>query len=242
MNIAFPLLADSILRKIVEDMNHRGFGVATDCIDHGNIKSLRSFIENKVYDNDGEYIVLNGLETVRGTFLEILSSSLEFIHVCKAIYENGTGKDAPNVPFYQVLRCLSGKTGDKESFIFHYDSYVLTALIPVIIPTEGKRGDLIMFPNTRKFRKTYFRNLIDKVLLDNKLTQVILKKFTTSGRLQATKVPLRPGNVYFLWGCRSIHANESCDPEKIRATAIFHYVDPHDSSWLRGAIRRKKIQ
>lgn len=242
MNIAFPLLSDDVLTKIVDDMNHRGFGVATDCIEHDNLKSLRSFIENKVTSNGGEYVVFTGLEAVRGTFLEMLSSSPEFIHACKAIYENGTGNAAPTVPFYQVLRCLSGRTGDKESFIFHYDSYVLTALIPVIIPTEGKRGDLIMFPNTRKIRKSYFRNLIDKVLLDNKLTQVLLNKFTTSGSLQATRVRMSPGNAYFFWGCRSIHANEACDHENIRATALFHYVDPHESSWLRGALRCKNMQ
>ena len=242
MSITFPLLSDDVLTKIVDGMNNCGFGIAIDCIDPGSLASLRSFIENKVADNGGEYIVFAGAERVRGTFLENLPSSPEFIRACKVIYEKGTGKAAPSVPFYQVLRCLSGKSGDKHAFIFHYDSYVVTALIPVIIPSEGKRGDLIMLPNARKIRETYFRNLIDKVLLDNKLSQVLLKYLTSAGRLQATKVRMSPGNVYFFWGCRSIHANETCDPEKIRATALFHYVDPHASSWLRGALRGKTMQ
>lgn len=53
VKIAFPILSDNVLTKIVYDMNHRGFGV---CIDPGNLASLRSFIENKVADNGGEYI------------------------------------------------------------------------------------------------------------------------------------------------------------------------------------------
>ena len=58
VKIAFPLLSDNVLTKIVYDMNHRGFGVATDCIDPGNLASLRSFIENKVADNGGIGLVV----------------------------------------------------------------------------------------------------------------------------------------------------------------------------------------
>jgi hypothetical protein len=146
------------------------------------------------------------------------------------------------VPFARLLRCLSGKSGEKHAFFFHYDSYVVTALIPVIIPSEGERGDLIMLPNIRKIRKYYVQNLIDKVLLDNKVSQALLKHLKSGGYLRATKVRLSPGNIYFFWGCRSIHANVSCGPEKIRATAIFHYVDPHASSWLRVKMRGKTMQ
>jgi hypothetical protein len=242
MNTIFPLLSDDVLTKIVNEMNKRGFGIAVDCIDSGSLTSLRSFIENQVAENGGEYIAFAGVEPVRGTFLEKLRSSPEFIRAFKVIYEKGTGKAPPDAPFYQLLRCLSGKSGDKHAFIFHYDSYVVTALIPVIIPSEGECGDLIMLPNTRKIRKYYVHNLIDKVLLDNKLSQLLLKYLTSAGRLQATKVRLSPGSVYFFWGCRSIHANEPCSPEKIRATALFHYVDPHAFSWLRGALRGKTMR
>jgi hypothetical protein len=242
MNISFPLLSDSALTSIVDDMNRRGFGVATDCISIDYIKDARTYIEETVAENGGEYIFFSGIEAVRGTFLERLASIPEFIHVCRTIYEKGTGRAAPNVPFYTSLRCLAGETGKNESFIFHYDSYVLTVLIPLIIPSEGKLGELLILPNTRNIRKSYFRNLIDKVLLDNVLTQACLRKLTSLGRLHAKKVRLQPGNIYFFWGCRSIHANESCDPSKIRATAIFHYVDPHASSWLRGMLRGKNMQ
>jgi hypothetical protein len=30
-----------------------------------------------------------------------------------------------------------------------------------------------------------------------------------------------PGNLYFFWGYRTVHANEACDPDKIRATALW---------------------
>jgi hypothetical protein len=48
---------------------------------------------------------------------------------------------------------------------------------------------------------------------------------------------MKPGNLYLFWGYRSIHTNEPCDPDKIRATALFHYVDPHIGSRLKRALR-----
>jgi hypothetical protein len=239
METVFASLSDVDLTAIVDDINSQGFGVATNCIRPEHLAPLRAFIEHRVSDAGGQYVGFTGADAMRDTFLARLASSPEFVRACKAIYEKGTGKSAPDQPFYQVLRCLSGNTGEKHAFIFHYDSYVLTALVPIIMPAQGRLGDLIMLPNSRRFRKSYARNLIDKVLLDNALAQTLLKRFISSGRLKATKVRMSPGNIYFFWGCRSIHANEPCDPDKIRATALFHYVDPHADSWLRGALHRK---
>ncbi|MBB2174813.1 hypothetical protein HLH21_02590 [Gluconacetobacter johannae] len=218
-------------------MNRQGFGVATDCIHPDDLSALRTFIEQKVAAAGGEYIAFTGRDSVSGTFLDALGLSPEFMQACQTIYRKGTGTAPPTAPFYQVLRCLSGKTGEKHAFFFHYDSYVITALVPIIMPTEGKRGDLIMLPNTRRIRSSYFRNLVDKILLDNTLTQVALKHLVRSGYLRPTRVRMLPGNVYFFWGYRSVHANEPCDHDKTRATALFHYANPHAGSRLRGMAR-----
>jgi hypothetical protein len=42
---------------------------------------------------------------------------------------------------------------------------------------------------------------------------------------------LVPGTIYFFWGYRSLHANQPCDPEFRRATALFHFGDPHARSF-----------
>ncbi|GBQ28755.1 hypothetical protein [Gluconacetobacter azotocaptans] len=235
--VAFPSLPDDMLARIADDMNRQGFGVATDCIHADDLSALRTFIEHKVAAAGGEYIAFAGRESVRGTFLDTLGLSPEFMQACQTIYRKGTGKAPPTVPFYQVLRCLSGKTGEQHAFLFHYDSYVITALVPVIMPKDGKRGDLIMLPNTRGIRSSYFLNLLDKILLDNRLTQVALKRLIHSGYLRPTRVRMLPGNVYFFWGYRSVHANEPCDHDKTRATALFHYANPHAGSRLRGMAR-----
>jgi hypothetical protein len=111
--------------------------------------------------------------------------------------------------------------------LFHYDSYVVTMLIPIEIPTVGKTGDFLMLPNTRGIRKARLLNLIDKVLLDNAVSQWLLRNLTARGIIRLTRIKMVPGNAYFFWGYRSIHTNEPCDPDRVRATALFHFANPH---------------
>lgn len=233
----FPNLPETTLARIVKDMNQTGFGVAENCIDDAQMLALQAFIMRKVADAGGEYVAFEGNQPVSGTFLEALSLSPEFNHACRTIYRLGTGKSAPEKACYQLLRCLSGRTGDQHAYFFHYDSYVVTALVPVLMPSKGQTGDLIMFPNQRRIRKNYLTNLMDKVLLDNRLTQTLLKRGCQSGSLRPTRIRMSPGNIYFFWGYRSVHANEPCDHDEIRATAVFHYLNPHADNRMRRMMR-----
>jgi hypothetical protein len=219
-------------------MNTHGYGVAENCISPEALADLRRHVQDSVSKTGGEYIAFGGPDALRGTFLQEMARSANFQALCRDLYTIGTHKPAPPVSFYQLLRCLAGKTGQQNAWFFHYDSYVLTVLVPILIPTDGQPGDLILFPNTRPVRKTYLGNLVDKILLDNPLTQMLLRKGVQSGRMRPEKIRMTPGNVYFFWGCRSVHTNEPCDADKIRATALFHYVDPHAHSWLRKTLLR----
>ena len=96
----------------------------------------------------------------------------------------GSGRPAPRQSLYQVLRCLKGKTGLKHALHFHYDSYVVTALLPVIIPSQGNPGHLVMAHNRRPVRSSYFFNLVDKIILDNGATQFLLRHRFRSGVLK----------------------------------------------------------
>ena len=126
----------------------------------------------------------------------------------------------------------------EHSLRFHYDSYVLTALIPIEIPTIGPKGDLLIIPNARKIRDSYAANLVDKILIDNSLSQRWLKRKARRGGSEIVRLSLVPGNLYFFWGYRSIHTNEACSPDKVRATALFHYADPHEESRIKKRMNR----
>ena len=192
--------------------------------------------------NGGEYAALTGKAEISGTLLETIGVMPRFTSLMRRIYEAGQGRAAPMQSVYQVLRCLTGETGLKHAYFFHYDSYVVTALLPIIIPKEGRTGNLVMKPNHRNVRSSYFANLVDKILVDNPVSQKIFRCQSEAGRGGFVKVRIVPGSLYLFWGYRSLHANEPCDPTKIRATALFHFGDPHVDSGLRMLTGRAKVR
>ena len=224
--------------QLAARINHDGFAVIENFAQYDILKNAQNFVKDAVAANGGNYLHIAGHEKLIGTFLHDLPSDPEFANLCRGIYECGTGQPAPDTEFYQILRCLSGDLVQKHSMVFHYDSYVLTALIPILIPAEGQPGDLILLPNTRPFRKTYLRNLFDKMMLDNPFTQKLLRKRWERGSKEIVKIKMVPGNLYFFWGYRSIHTNEAIDPHNIRATALLHFGNHHESSKLRTMIGR----
>jgi len=236
-----PDVSDETVRTLVADMNRAGVAVLPNYVEAGDLRSLQDFVQSAVDKANGEYVVFNGKHEVTGTLLESLANTPQFERLMHRVYELGAGKPAPTQSLYQVLRCLKGNTGVKQALIFHFDSYVVTALVPIIIPNKGRKGHLVMAPNLRKERAFYFINLIDKVLLDNKITQSILRFTFNSGILKLKRVEMIPGNLYLFWGYRSLHTNEACDIENIRATALYHFGDPHAGSALRQKMGRAVV-
>ena len=115
-------------------------------------------------------------------------------------------------------------------------TFLRHSLLPVEIPASGPKGALILFPHVRPIRRHYYSSLFDKLVLANKLSQTTLRAAARRRRLGAMAIRLQPGTVYFFWGYRSIHANEPCEPDKLRVTALFHYGDPHRNSSLQALI------
>jgi hypothetical protein len=222
-----PKISEQQIATLVEDVNVNGFGVLTNYILPIDLWRMQAFVDAAIETSQNEYIAFSGPEAVFGSGLDELSRAPEFQYLIKRIYEHATGKTAPDEDIHQVLRCLSGNSGLRNSLIFHYDSYIVTALIPIRIPQSGKAGDLLMYPNTRTIRPAYILNVLDKVVLDNPVSQIVLRAAVDSKLLSPKRIPMSPGNIYFFSGYRSVHANEPCDPDKVRATAIFHYANPH---------------
>ncbi|MBW4038420.1 MAG: hypothetical protein HIU91_05985 [Acidobacteria bacterium] len=227
MTISVPQVTPQQVFELVSELDTKGFACIPNYVQPSDLTRMQSFVSDAIRNAGNEYVHFNGPDAVAGSGLEELAHSEDFNRLIYDLYEQGTGNPADKEEFYQVLRCLSGSTGQKNSLIFHYDSYVVTALIPIHIPADGLAGDLLMYPNTRTIRSTYIANAFDKVLLDNPITQKLLRNRVSARHLQPMRIKMKPGNIYFFWGYRSIHTNEPCDPDKIRATALFHYKNPH---------------
>ncbi len=227
MELYLPEVSKGQIDQLIVDLNNKGYGYIPNYLQSEDLARMQSFVMSAVERSGNEYVHFNGPDEVNGSGLEELARAPKFKNILYDLYERSTGKKAPEQKFYQVLRCLSGSSGQKNSMIFHYDSYVVTALVPIKIPDAGMAGDLLMYPNTRTVRKNYLFNAIDKVLLDNPLSQRLLRASVRSKRFSPIRIKMLPGHLYFFWGYRSIHTNEPCDADKVRATALFHFANPH---------------
>jgi hypothetical protein len=230
-------------KKIAEQINVAGFAILEKYVNAHDLKLAQDFVLAAVEKNGGECIIFRGpKEEMAGTFMYDLPINPNFAKLCRDIYEAGTGNKAPQSDCYQVLRCLTGSLGQKNSMHFHFDTYVLAALIPIMIPSEGAAGDFLILPNARPVRKFYVSSLVDKAILASRLKQKSLMTMYANNDRRLVRVKLTPGNLYFFWGYKSAHTNEECDMDKIRSTALFHYVDPHASSRLNNIAPTSRLK
>jgi len=225
--INVPEVSAQEVTAAVDEMNTKGYACLLNYVQPDDLDRMQSFVSSAIRDAGNEYVHFNGPDAVTGSGLEELSRSARFKKLIYDVHLQGTGRRMASDECYQVLRCLTGNSGQKHAFMFHYDSYIVTALVPIQIPAQGQAGDLLMYPNTRNIRSKYLFNAMDKVLLDNPITQKVLRSFVNGKSFAPERVALVPGNLYLFWGYRTIHTNEPCDPDKVRATALFHYSNPH---------------
>jgi hypothetical protein len=230
-------------QRIASQIHSAGFAVLENYIDAAALKRAQDFVFSTVKKNSGNGVIYRGpKEEMAGIFIYDLPKKADFVKLCRDVYEAGTGCEAPQSDCYQVLRCLSGPLGRKNSMRFHFDSYMLAALVPIIIPSEGPSGDLLILPNVRGVRKFYAASLIDKFVLASPLKQNQLKNMYASNDYHLIRIKLVPGHLYFFWGYMSAHTNEECAIDKIRSTALFHYFDPHAASRLNNIMPTAKLK
>jgi hypothetical protein len=227
---------------IARQINTRGFSMVADYIAPDNLARTQAAINAILKQNAGTSIILRGPCALAGTLMDELPRDPAFARLCRHVYEAGTGNPAPDSACYQVLRCLTGDACRSDAMLFHFDSYVLAALVPIIMPTGGRRGDLLLAPNVRKVRKSYAVNLLDKAFLATRFEQRRLTRMYSCGDPRLVRVQLVPGNLYFFWGYMSAHTNERCDADKVRSTALFHYVNPHAASGLSHIISTNRLK
>lgn len=217
--------------ELVVEMDKFGHACIDNFITAKQLQELRDYVSAQAQLHQGRYFAHHGSAALGGTLLGSLGGEPHFLRMLADIHRQGTGRDAYRQTVQTVLRCVQGRSGRHESNCFHYDASLLTALLPLDIPTEGQaRGDLLLFPNSRRVRSSVLANVIEKAMLQNRLTRWLICLAIRRRWLAPQRLTLVPGNLYLFWGYRSLHANEPCDPAQRRATAIFHYGDPHAGS------------
>ncbi|WP_157212967.1 hypothetical protein [Pseudomonas sp. M47T1] len=232
----YSSFSDEQIKALAASIDRQGYAVLPNWASPAELAEVQALVERSVAEAGNRYVALTGHQAVTGSLLYEWGRSPVFLDLCRRVVTQATGRAANDDGLHQVLRCLVGDSGHRESMIFHYDSFVLTTIMPVCMP-EGEKGDLLMLPSKRPLRGTYAMNLIDKLKVDNRWSQRHLIKAYQQGSNRFTQVAMEPGNMYLFWGYRSLHTNLPADPGGIRATAVFHYDNLHGASSLAGRIR-----
>ena len=225
-------LAPEVVERLVRDMNAHGYARIAGFFPATTIAEARRWVLRELAKHNGEYFSYIGRDAVNGSPMAALGGSPALRRLFAEIYQCGLGRPAPESGVFQVLRVLAGSTGVRQSYRFHYDAYVVTALVPIAIP-EGdgeRRGDLVIYPKLRSIRRNIVVNLLEKMLLQNPLARWAAASRLIQRLLGAKLLRMVPGDIYFFWGYQSLHGNEPCAPTSFRSTALFHFADPHENS------------
>ncbi|HTH62814.1 MAG TPA: hypothetical protein VL689_22020 [Paraburkholderia sp.] len=217
------------------DMNRTGVGTLHNVIPPAFLEQMRRFVGEELERRGGQYFGLDRADGVEDSPLLPVIRHPDLNAAVRALYERGMGKAPPHDRLFPVLRVLAGSIGVRHAHLYHYDSYVVTALVPILIPDRPNEppGHLVMYPNLRRERHFMLANVLEKAVMESKLARKLWRTGWMQRALGARIVPLTPGNVYFFWGRRSLHANEACLPTSVRCTALLHFGDPHENSPLK---------
>lgn len=239
----FATLSTASAQALANSMDESGVGILHHIVPDAILAQLRSFITHQVEQHNGQYFCFEGMEWTAGTCLRPLFEEAGLRTLMRCLYERKMRTAPPSDRIFPVLRVLTGTHGLRHAHNFHYDSYVVTILLPVLIPNGPSElpGHLVMFPNLRDARRFAVVNILEKLLVENLLKR-IWRRPRVQQWLSAKIVPLTPGNLYFFWGMRSLHANQPCLPTSVRSTVLLHFGDPHEGSVFKSLSQRLHVR
>ena len=236
---------DNMAAVQAAEIDRNGYTVVENFISPEELEQARAYVNDQAARHGGEYFAMHGIEALSGCIASTMTLSAPFKEMLAALYRLQAGREAAATEqVFPVIRCVQGRKGLRQSHFYHFDATAVTALLPLVIPTEGEHcGDLIIFPNTRRVGFNALRNVIEKAVLHNTASQKLVAFAVRRGWLKPIRLKLIPGNLYLFSGYRSLHANDECDPAMLRATVLFHFGNPHYDSgvarFLLGTNKRR---
>lgn len=139
--------------------------------------------------------------------------------------ETALKRDISDMPLH-VLRCV-GPAAAKQSYLRHFDSHVLTMLIPLRLAEQGEsNGDLVLHIRQRAV-KWALLNLLTKMYLFFEHGLPFFLRSALVARSQSIegceRIQCIPGNVYVFNGLVTLHHNLDVAVGERRTLIIHHY-------------------
>jgi hypothetical protein len=184
---------EQLAQRLADEIDTHGFAKLDGAVSDADLQQLRVWTDEQARKHQGEYFAYHGEAMLGESLLSSYWTDPRFKSLLGGLYRHAARHDARSDRIFPVLRCVQGNQGKRESNAFHYDASLVTALIPVFIPTEGEeRGDLMLFPNIRRVRGWVLFNVIEKALLQNKVTRAWNPAMFISSGATARCTPISP--------------------------------------------------
>jgi len=230
--------------RFYEEMERGGFSCAENAISAETLDTFRKEVKRLIDSNGRRFLFLLNPYKQDGSAFRSLGQSRNFRRFLLDLSNRGTNKDNSDFELLNVLRVVPGDNATGQALNFHFDAEVVTALVPIDIPDgpPQKAGHLVAIPNLRKIRKYVIFNVLEKAVFQNALARKLVSVFALRNNKQKYIYKLVPGNIYFFWGYRTLHANLPLDPEKLRSTMLFHFGNPHNGSPIVRFIKSRHRQ
>jgi len=215
--------------EIIKNFNNDSYVIIKNYFTEEEIINLQKYIKQDILKRPKGYKGTAGNDSFKDTPFEFIETKNKIINILEDIREKHFSIKSPNKEIYKVLRINTGiNESVNKPFMFHYDAYVISALIPLIIPNreDGLNGKFIISGRKRFFHKNFFLNLFEKALIQNPLTRMILKIKFIQIIFDVQFINLIPGNLYLFNGYQSMHTVSKMGKDSLRATFLCHYSDP----------------
>jgi hypothetical protein len=226
------LIAETDSRALASKLDTQGFVCIENALDPAWLVRAQRYVMNLIEQKGDRYFALNWPSREIGTPPEELVGDPRLSALLRSLVQLGCPRAGMEDEIYNVLRVVTGDpSGNRKSLIYHYDNTVITALVPIIIPQgpSRKAGELLAFPNRRRYRSTAAFNMLEKAIVQSNRYRRRFTRRLPEGDLPEIRM-LKPGNLYLFWGYRTYHANFPVSPGMLRATMLLHHGEPHPNS------------
>ncbi len=230
-------------QALAAELDRDGFVCLEDAVDPTWLARAQAHVQALVAAKGRRYFAINWPSRAQGTPPQEIAEDATVHGLMSDVVKAGAPDAALDPEVYNVLRVVAGATGDTKSLIYHYDSYVLTMLVPILIPPGPKRkaGELLVFPNRRGYRPGALVNVLEKAVVQSGWYRRWFTRRLPDGDLPNIKY-LKPGNLYLFWGYRTYHSNFPVAGDATRATLLLHHGDPHPNSWMLNAVKARQLR
>ena len=230
-------------KKIIEELNNNHIVKINNFLPNETFLNLKNKVEHIIKLKGNKYFRISDKDldeyNLRKIFeIDSLDELTNKILINNKIKIIGERKDT-----HTVLRVLSGNNNKKGAGEYHFDSFLITFMLPIILPDKKlETGKFMLIPNLRKIQKYFILSLLQKIVFQNFFTRYILSLDIIKKTLNTKEILLEENTLYIFYGYKSYHGSSGLQNNLTRVTFLNHIYKPHNRNFLNKLIfnRRNK--